>query len=177
MVIAGIVAASLASAPDGPRLLVDPRVPDDLAVVAADTWTGFLDAFPARRDCIPDVELLGSLDLNDRGEYRPDVPAVVVRYPATEGQLRETLVHEFAHHLEYGCPAQGEVRAPFLGAQHLAADGPWFTGPTWEGTPSEQFAEVAVEIVLGERWLHRRVGLSAEAVDLVRRWGGGGNGP
>ena len=47
----------------------------------------------------------------------------------------------------------------------------WFDGATWETTPSEQYAEATVEVVLGRRTHHGGIVVSDEAVTVVRQWG------
>jgi hypothetical protein len=93
----------------------------------------------------------------------------VLRIPGTAPNLRHDLVHEFAHHLEFACPAQRDVRGPFLAAQGLASGTAWFAGSEWDRIPSEQFAEAVVEVVLGPVPA-RRVVLRPAALAVVRRW-------
>lgn len=158
-----------------PRLDLHDDVPHDLRALAEGTWARFLDAFPARTACIPDVALVASWELADRAEYRPEPPTVLVRIPATAGQLETALVHEFAHHLEFQCAAHGAIRTAFLGTQGIPDHHPWFAGGSWEATPSEQFAEATVEVVLGRRSLHRLLSISEEATALIEAWGRDGD--
>lgn len=173
IVAAGAVAAVLLLArPDAsPQLRFDPTVPDDLRALAADTWQNFLMAHPARWDCIAPATLSAAWELDSRGEYRPDATTVVVRVPGTAPTLRHELVHEFAHHVEFTCPDQEELRPAFLEAQGLPGTADWFEGESWETTPSEQYAEATVEVVVGRRPHHGNIHISDQASDIVRRWG------
>ncbi|MGZ8772784.1 MAG: hypothetical protein ACXW10_05185 [Acidimicrobiia bacterium] len=175
MVAAGIVAGiMLLTRPSpAPDLRFDASVPDDLRELAAETWRDFLAAHPARWSCIAPATLSAAWDLDSRGEYRPDPRTLVIRVPGTASTLRNELVHEFAHHVEFTCPDQADLRASFLDAQGLPPDATWFESRTWETTPSEQYAEATVEVVLGRRAHHGNIHLSDQALDVVRRWGAG----
>lgn len=154
-----------------PGLRFDNTVPDDLGELAAATWEDFLDAVPARYGCIPPPTLTASWELEDRGEYRPATATIVVRVPGTPATLRSELLHEFAHHLEFACPEQEELRQAFLQAQGFPADTAWFEADTWATTPSEQYAEAMVELV-EERRTHRGgIQLTEAAVAVIREWG------
>ncbi|MEJ5198029.1 MAG: hypothetical protein WHX53_03815, partial [Anaerolineae bacterium] len=151
--------ASSVGAP--PRLIVDASVADDLQALALETWARFLDAFAGRTACFGDVVLSASFDLADRAAYDPRTATVTVHVPATAAMLQSALIHEWAHHVEHQCAAHRELRAAFLAAQGLPADTPWRLddagiagqedGAAWAATPSEQYAEAAVEVVLGHR--------------------------
>jgi hypothetical protein len=169
VLLALLVGAGPPDAP--PRLGYPGGAPGDLRALAERSWTRLLHAFPTRRACIPDLQLVGVPGLGDRAEYRPETATVLVRIPATAAQLETALVHEFAHHLEFHCPAQRALRADFLRAQGMAPARSWFAGKTWETTPSEQFAEATVEVVLGYRTIHRTLFISGEARRLIASWG------
>jgi hypothetical protein len=145
-------------------------VPDDLATVVRATWDRFLSAIPARRDCVAPLTVDGAWALDDRARYDPERALVTVRIPGTAPNLEAALVHEFAHHLEFTCPDQADLRADFLTAQGLSRGAPWFEGATWEQTPSEQFAEAMVEVVLGRAPPPPRIRVTAAALDVVRSW-------
>ncbi|MGH2736898.1 MAG: hypothetical protein ACRDKZ_15060 [Actinomycetota bacterium] len=149
-------------------------VPRDLVLLARATWERFTGAFPAQGDCLAPVTVDGARGLDDRAAYDPNRRLVTVRFPGTAPNLEASLVHEFAHHLELGCPGQGPLRSEFRAAQGLAADAEWFEGATWEETPSEQFAEAVTMFVLGRRPGHLRTPVSASAVRAVRAWAEGG---
>jgi hypothetical protein len=177
MVVA--VALSIASgaaedqrAAQRPRIHFANDVPADLRTLAAATWIQFTDAFPARWSCLPPVTVAGAWKFDDRASYDPDRQLVTVRIPGTAPNLRATLVHEFAHHVEFTCPQQRLLRPRFLAAQEFDPGTAWFHGPTWESTPSEQFAEASVHVVLGSAF-HPRVVISAEALRAIRDWGRG----
>ncbi len=169
-----IVGALLITRPDSPPALrFDDTVPDDLRALAIETWQDFLSAHPARHDCISPVVLSAAWNLDDRAMYQPSSTTVVIRVPGTAPNLRNGLIHEFAHHVEFTCPEHEELRAGFLAAQGLPASTDWFDGDTWATTPSEQYAEATVEVVVGRRAHHGGVSISGEAVIVVRRWGSG----
>jgi len=172
MIAAGIVAGiMLLTRPNpAPALRYDASVPDDLRELAAETWRDFLAVHPARWSCIAPVTLNAAWQLDYRGEYRPDSATVIVRVPGTAPTLRNQMVHEFAHHIEFTCPEQGELRSSFAGAQGFSGSTQWFDGHTWETTPSEHYAEATVELVLGRRPHHGNIQISAQAADIVRRW-------
>jgi hypothetical protein len=172
VIATGITAGILLVArPDpAPALRFDASVPDDLRALAAETWQDFLAAHPARWDCIAPATLGAAWELDSRGEYRPDAATVVVRVPGTASTLRNELIHEFAHHIEFTCPEQGELRSSFSRAQGFSGSTRWFEGDTWETTPSEHYAEATVEFVLGRRPHHGNIQISAQAADIVRRW-------
>ena len=83
------------------------------------------------------------------------------------------MVHEFAHHVEFTCPDQEELRSAFLVAQGFPPSTDWFAGDSWETTSSEHYAEATVEVVLGRRPHHGNIQITDEAADIVRRWGAG----
>lgn len=162
---------------------------DDLEALAQATWVQFLALFAGRTDCFGDVFLAASFDLADRAAYDPQTAVATVRVPGTAALLQSALIHEWAHHVEYQCPAQAEMRQAFLRAQGLPADTPWrpdaSVGPTapgragaqadigWANMPSEQYAEAAVEAVLGRRPIPTTARVSPAAVDVLRAWAAG----
>lgn len=175
------VAGSAAPA-GGPVLLVGPEVPADVTALAERTWNRFLATFPARRACLPDLRLETSRELADRGRYEPDRRVVTLRIPHTAPRLERTLVHEFAHHLEFSCPEHQQVRASFLAAQGHDPATPWLGDPAalsrpsqrWAAIPSEQWAEVVAELVLGPGTGNPTVTVSPEAGGVVAGWARGG---
>ncbi len=156
-----------------PTVAIAEGVPGDFEDLALATWVVFTEAFPARRDCLAPVTVDVARELDDLAAYDPSRRLVTVRIPGTEPNLRASLVHEFAHHLEFTCPAQRALRPSFLAAQGLSRDAPWFKGATWERTPSEQFAEATTEFVLGRRSAHVPMVVTAQAVQTVRTWARG----
>ena len=175
LVAAAVVAVVFALArPDsGPELHFDSSVPGDLRAVAVEAWDGFIAAHPARADCIGPINMSAAWELDDRAEYRPGSATVMIRVPGTAPNLTNDLTHEFAHHVEFTCPEHEELRSAFLAAQGFPASAEWFSGDSWESTPSEQYAEATTEAVLGRRTHHGGIFLSDEAVDAVRQWGSG----
>ncbi len=173
VLVVGVVAGVLLLVrPDpGPILRFEDSVPDDLRAVADQAWDEFLAAHPQRLDCIPPVRLSAAWELDDRAEYQPSTATVVVRVPGTAPNLSDSLVHEFAHHVEFTCPEHEQLRAAFLAAQGFPAGSAWFEGSAWETTPSEQYAEATVEVVLGRRTHRGGIAVSDQATAVVRQWG------
>ena len=167
-----VVAVAFAVAfPDrAPEVHFDSSVPDDLRAVAIEAWDGFLAAHPARSDCIGSINMSAAWELDDRAEYRPTTATLVIRVPGTAPNLTSDLTHEFAHHVEFTCPQHEALRLEFLNAQGFPASADWFSGATWETTPSEQYAEATSVVVLGRRGNHDGIILSDEATAVVRRW-------
>jgi hypothetical protein len=152
-----------------PDLRITGASPDDLRALIGATWDRFVEAFPARRSCLAPVTVQGAWELDDRGSYEPGRRLVTVRIPGTAPNLRDSLVHEFAHHMEFTCPEQHDVRVPFLVAQAFPPSASWFEGASWETTPSEQFAEAVVQVVLGLP-AHPTVLILPRSVALLRAW-------
>jgi hypothetical protein len=159
-------------------LVMGESVPDDVSVLAEATWGRFLETIPARQGCMDDVRLETSRELEVRGRYEPTMRVVTLRIPHTTPRLERTLVHEFAHHLEFSCPEHHELRAPFLAAQGHPPDTAWLAGASvdahgagaWAAVPSEQWAEAITEFVLGERTANPSVVIRPDTAALVRDW-------
>ena len=169
-----LVGAALLSwrGPSSPPITFAEGTPEDLQRLATQTWAEFIASFPGRRDCIDSVTVAPALELGDRAAYAPEDALVTVRVPGTAPNLRASLIHEFAHHLDHTCPRVRRFRPRFLAAQGLATSRPWFAGATWEQMPSEQFADAAVEIVLGRTsWL--RLHAREATLRELRSWGAG----
>ncbi|MCP3997451.1 MAG: hypothetical protein GY722_20690 [bacterium] len=156
-----------------PQLRHDDTVPDDLRELADGAWLDFLEAIPARLGCFTEPTLSAAWELDTRAEYQPATATLLVRVPGTPATLRSELLHEFAHHLEFTCPGQDQLRAAFLAAQGFSTGASWFDGDTWETTPSEQYAEAMVELVEGRRTYRGGIQLTDEAIAVVREWGEG----
>lgn len=157
-------------ASSSPRAAFTEGTPEDLRRLATQTWAEFIAAFPGHRHCIGPVTVAPATELGDRAEYEPEGMFVTVRVPGTAPNLRASLVHEFAHHLDHTCPRVRLFRPRFLAAQGMAPTRSWFRGASWEETPSEQFAEAAVEIVLG-RTSRLRLHARGDALQAMRAWG------
>jgi hypothetical protein len=166
-------ADSLTPAGREPALILSSGTPQDLQRVVRATWGRFARAFPARTACFEPVTVTGAWELGDRATYDPGEREVTVRIPGTAPNLAATLVHEFAHHLEFTCPTQQSIRMSFIAAQKLPRGSAWFEGSTWEQTPSENFAETVVEYVLERRPAHARLVISADALVVVGDWARG----
>ncbi|MCP4964161.1 MAG: hypothetical protein GY926_02890 [bacterium] len=158
-----------------PKLVIDASVAPDFAQVAEEDWVLFVTAFPAQQECIGQVTLIADYDLDDLAKYDPSTRTMAVRVPAPEVLLDRALIHELAHHLEFVCPSQVDVRKPFLAALSRSGD-EWFAGQEWSRIPSEIFAEGVVEYVLNERGrVHVDIGLIEQsAVDVIVEWATGG---
>jgi hypothetical protein len=161
-----------------PRLIIDASVDEDFAAVIQETWVQFLLVFAARRDCFGDVLVKADYDLVDRAMYDPRTATVSVRVPERASILKGALVHEFAHHVEFQCEAQTEMRAAFIEAQGLPANTPWrledgttsILSSDWADIPSEQYAETSIAVVLGERPVPTDAPITAEGMEVIRAW-------
>jgi len=174
LIVVVAVAAVVAARPGEPPVLrFDGSVPDDLRELAKGTWNEFTLVHEGRLNCIAPVTLHAAWELDDRGRYLPDTATVILRVPGTPALLRATLVHEFAHHVEFTCPEQEDLRDAFLTAQGFAPGSDWFRGESWDTIPSEQYAEATTEIVLGRRPHHGNIRLTPEAIAVVREWASG----
>lgn len=172
-VIVGALVVMTAACAATPAVTYGEGTPDDLRQLVQSTWERFAVAFSAHADCMGGITLQGDRQIKDKARYEPTTGAVLVRIPGTVANLETALVHEFAHHLEFACPAHTELRPVFLRAQGLPADTEWFDGPSWEETPSEQYAEAAIQVVLGYRDTNFEMRLTPEAIEAVAAWGRG----
>jgi hypothetical protein len=174
----GLVACA-AQAP--PKLLIDASVDRDFSQLAVATWGQFLKAFHAQTGCFGDVRLRAAYELDSRAAYEPETATVTVRVPGSAAMLSSALVHEWAHHVEFQCPAHKELRAAFLAAQGLPPETQWrpdkapanIPESVWAQIPSEQYAEAAIEVVLGRRQIPTTGRVSPEAVQVLARWAAG----
>jgi hypothetical protein len=165
------IAACSSGSPSGPQIWFSDDVPADFRGVATDAWTRFTTTFEARMDCLAPVNVEVAWELGDRARYEPRARVVIVRVPGTAPNLTATLVHEFAHHLEFTCEGQRLLRPRFLRAAELPQGSAWFRSARYEDVPSERFAEAVVTVVLGRS---SRIGVpvAPDAVDVVRDWVG-----
>jgi hypothetical protein len=168
---------TLGAAADGspthrPAIHYADGVPDDVRRLAGATWARFLDVFPARMGCVPDVTLATAWSYRARGRYQPARRLVTLRIPGTAPNLSATMVHEFAHHLDYACPDR-ELRRALLAAQGLPPGTPWRHGRTWAAIPAEQFAQAVIQAVLGPQPGPLLL-VRAAAVRAITAWGRGG---
>lgn len=173
VVVAVAMVLAACTGPHRPSLQIADGVPADVTELAQATWERFLDAVPARHDCLPDVTLATSRELPTRGWYHPPSATAELRIPHTATRLEQTLVHEFAHHLEFQCPEHAELRPAFLAAQGLPADLNWLAGKSWFHTPSELWAEAVTELVLGEGNARPGTLIRPATAEAVRAWAEG----
>ena len=146
-----------------------------------ETWSRFLGVFQARTGCFGDVRLRAASDLSSRAAYDPATATATIRVPATAVMLQGALIHEWAHHIEFQCRADRDLKLAFLAAQGLPADTPWRTDhglantpeSEWAGIPSEQYAEAIIELVLGRRQIPTTARVSSEAVGVIADWASG----
>lgn len=161
--------------------MMDDSVGSDFATLALATWQQFLYVFRARTDCFGNVHLHAATDLSSRAAYDPKTAIVIVRVPGSATMLQSALIHEWAHHVEFQCPAQKGMRAAFLAAQGLPPDTLWRPDDTpantpeseWATIPSEQYAEATIEVVLGRRQIPTTARVSPEAVQVIAHWAAG----
>jgi hypothetical protein len=183
VLLAGVAACNTTSLVDRPRavspqLIADDSVASDLRVLADGTWQKFTAAFEVRSGCFGDVRLHAARDLGSRAAYDPETATVMVQVPATVAMLESALVHEWAHHIEFQCPDQEELRPVFLAALGLPVDTPWRPDDTsakmpaadWSRIPSEQYAEAVVEYVLGRRPIPTGAVVRQAAIDVIAQW-------
>jgi len=159
---------ALACSAGGPALADD--MPEDLVAVVDSSLAKVDGALTPHLGCLDGLVVSHAWELEDRAEYRSTDRQVVLRVPGTAPDLEFSLVHEIAHHLEFVCPSQLELRPAFLAAQGLAADTAWFEGDSWEATPSEMFATAVAEYVTGRSEENRPIALSQETKSLVAEW-------
>lgn len=161
-----------------PQVIIDESVASDFAALIQETWGEFLAVFAARADCFGNVQIVATKTLEDRAHYDPATATVKVRVPARGSVLRNALVHEWAHHLEFQCPAQMEMRAAFVNAQGFPPGTPWrrtdgsvnLRNYRWATIPSEQFAETVVVVVLGDQIVPTPVRITDEGMAVVSAW-------
>jgi hypothetical protein len=173
------LAACTAQAP--PQLLIDSSVDQEFSELAQATWQQFLKSFETRKYCFGDVHLRAAYELNSRAAYDPPTATVTVLVPGSAARLSSALIHEWAHHVEFQCPAQEELRAAFLAAQGCLPETEWRPDELpantpeseWAEIPSEQYAEAAIVVVLGRRPIPTTVQVSPAAVQVLARWAAG----
>jgi hypothetical protein len=158
----------LRSTPRDPVIRFTQPIPADVETEARAAVADFVDVFAARRDCMGTAEVV-LVDEVDGGDARyVDVDGVIeIEIPTTPERFRESLVHELAHHVERTCPDFAVLRGTW--AEQTGID--WSGQDRWEDRPSEQWAEVVVEMVLGERMLHGdEMPIDADLVVLAVDW-------
>lgn len=163
-----------------PELIFDESVADDFETLAIETWDEFLTVFQVRTGCFGDVRLRAARTLGSRAAYDPDSDTITIRVPGTPAILQGALIHEWAHHIEFQCDEQKDLRPAFLKAQGLPLDTPWWPDSTpvntytpvstWADIPSEQYAEATIVLVLGRRRISTGVRVTEEAVHVIAEW-------
>ncbi len=164
VVCAGIGSACSRSEAAAESVIVEG--PADFRAVVAGALSQTRRQLPMVADCVESFTIRPDWELDDRARYSSGV--IDIRVPATAPRIEEVVVHEVAHHLDATCDELDEVRSEFLATQGSAST--WDSGPSWEETPAEQFAEALTLVVLGRQRAHN-VRVSSDAVDVVRRWG------
>lgn len=178
LLLAGCIPLASPTPATLPRLIADDSVAADFSTLAQSTWQEFLRAFRGRVNCFGDVHLHAADSLPSRALYEPKTVTVTVRVPGTPAMLRSALIHEWAHHVEFACPAQKEMRSAFLAAQGLSPDTLWRPDDTpantpegaWATIPSEQYAEATIELVLGSRPIPTTAPVSPAAIRVIQQW-------
>ncbi|MDQ3783033.1 MAG: hypothetical protein M3349_08875 [Actinomycetota bacterium] len=153
-------------------VVIDPEMPDDVAVLATAVVASVREALPARTACLEGLRVESDPDLTDRARYLPAATTVVLRVPATAPRLTASLVHEVGHHLDAAC-ADDALRGAFAAAQGLDPDADWDAIVGSGEEPRELFAAAVVQVVTGDADLPRHGGVTEAAVDVVARWGSG----
>ena len=172
LMLTAVLLSACASVPV-PDITFADDVPRDFREVAIDAWVRFTTAFGSRRDCLGPINVKVAWELADQASYDPVSGLVTVRVPGTAPNLSASLVHEFAHHLEFTCEAHGRLRPGFLEAAGLPPSSAWFGAARYEDIPSERFAEAVVTLVLGGP-SGIGVHVESEAVQVVRAWAAAG---
>jgi len=111
-------------------------------------------------------------DANNRGSYCPETGVIKLKVDRDERGLRETLVHELAHLVEFSCDDHLAMRAPFTRAGPHPTSG-WREGEQWAYIPSERFAEATVELLFGDRRIRAGVDLTSAELAVVAAWWAG----
>jgi len=181
LLLAVVVLVGGLAGPKPPCLILGDSVHDDLAILARQTWERFLTAFRSRWNCFGNVRLEAVYDLDGRAGYDPTTATAMVHVPGTAAMLQSGLVHEWAHHVEFQCPAHQSLRPALTAAQGLPPDAPWrpveLPGHIPAGLradiPSERYAEAVVALVLGGRPISTGAQVTPAEVEIVRAWGVG----
>ncbi|HLT96625.1 MAG TPA: hypothetical protein VK070_07535 [Acidimicrobiia bacterium] len=150
---------------------IPPDTPPDLVELVERTLEEIGAALPAHAACLDDLTVTHAWELDDRAEYRVADRTVVLRVPATAPELEFSLAHEVAHHLDFGCGLEPDVRDAFAAAQ--GTDEPWEQGEAWESTPAELFATAVATLVTGHSDPLRHIAIEEAAMEVVRKWADG----
>ncbi|MPZ54792.1 MAG: hypothetical protein GEU79_19055 [Acidimicrobiia bacterium] len=164
LLLMGLVLVSLASCSS-----FEDSLPPDLAVVVDEVRSEMITALPRLAECVSEATIEHAWELDDRAQYLPESGTVIVRVPATEPQLRVSIVHELAYHVDLGCELA--PRRAFLKSQGFVHGTTWKDGPSWEQTPSEQFAVAVALVVTGSNDSLRPVTIDEDTDALIKKWG------
>jgi hypothetical protein len=93
LAVALLLVTACVAAPAAPSPAFGDNTPHDLRELVADVFQDMAEAFPGHRACLDGVVISGAWELDGRARYVPDRHEVVVRIPATAGQLEVSLVH------------------------------------------------------------------------------------
>jgi hypothetical protein len=147
----GVWAWLLRPPPRDPVVRFTQSIPVDVEAETRAAVAEFVAVFEARRDCAgtAGVELVRDVEGGD-ARYLDEDAAIEIEIPTTPERFRESLVHELAHHVEHRCPDFEQLRRAWT--EHTGTA--WSGQERWDERPSEHWAEVVVEMVLGERLLH-----------------------
>lgn len=143
-------------------------VPVDVDTNARAAVASFVALLGARRDCVGTAEVVLVRDVaGGDARYLATDGTVEIEIPTTPARFRESLIHELAHHVEHRCPDFDRLRRSYVGRTAIV----WTGQERWEERPSEQWAELVVELVLGERMLHGdEMSIDPVLVELVADW-------
>lgn len=167
-VVAAVALVSVSACAGPPEVSVEDQVPSDVSRLAVAVWDEFRASFEHMGPCLGPVTLGVDRDLPDRGFYQPDGSRVILRIPGTEQRLRQTLLHEFAHHLDASCLAESSVRDDFrraIGSPEV----PWSDRESGSDAPAELFAEAISFALRGDQFVRTPV-LPIEAVSFAETW-------
>ncbi len=105
------------------------------------------------------------------GEYRLGQDLVVLNPDRPTAGMAYTVVHELSHHTMIACGGHEDpaLTVAFYRAQGIPTGRSWFDySGGWAASPAEQFAEASALAITGTS--SGRIPLTAEAVEVVRRW-------
>lgn len=159
---------AVAGCSNGASLRADPSVPGDVKALAGSVWADFTDATDHLGKCLSSLQLSVDRDLGDRARYIPGESRVVLRIPGPAARLRQSLLHEFTHHLDYSCLENQEVREGFMEAVNM--EGPWLNADAGADAPAELFADAVALVLEQEEEFVRARALPPDGVEFVVSW-------
>lgn len=153
------------------ELHTEQDLPADVRAEIDTVWNDFSNMFGEHRNCYDDVTLLLVSEV-EGGDARYVIPdaRIEIKIPTSPARFRDSLAHELAHHVEHTCGRFADLKADYQRLPGVDGDS-WSSGPTWQETPSELYAETVVELINGERVRHgRSMPLPPGATSLVASW-------